>query len=265
MDKTTIENKKSFKTSDLKKMQLDFISTKAIKIKELLISYLSKENQSKYHILLSALKEWDGSMDKNRYEPLFYHLWLRNFEKALYEDIFKNKWTNVDGLSPTLTERILSGRTLSDKWLKHIDQHVNKTFTITLHQIETKYKSIQNSKWGSEHQAVHRNAVLSHIPLLKYISSFQHPVDGDGETLLRTEFSNDMRHPFYSDQSSGVRVIFDLSRQNTESILSTGESGHVFSMFYGDQHVLWKKGEYVNSSFVNNGEKRQYTLIFESS
>ena len=74
-----------------------------------------------------------------------------------------------------------------------------------------------------------------------------------------------MRHPFYSDQSSGVRMIFDLSNRNTESILSTGESGHILSIFYGDQHLLWKKGQYIKSSFTNDNEDNQYTLIFEKN
>ena len=53
-------------------------------------------------------------------------------------------------------------------------------------------------------------------------------------------------NPFVATYGSSLRAIFDFSDENNSMfILSTGQSGHIFSNHYDDQSILWQQQQYI--------------------
>ena len=96
-------------------------------------------------------------------------------------------------------------------------------------------------RWGDEHVAVLTHKVYSHIPLLDRVSDLSMPSSGGFYTLDRGggyEEPEDM--PFARTQGGGFRGLYDLADlDKSRFMITTGESGHIFSPHYGDLAPLW--------------------------
>ena len=100
---------------------------------------------------------------------------------------------------------------------------------------------MSNWRWGAEHVAVLTHKVYSHVPLLDRVSNLSMPSNGGFYTLDRGggyEEPEDM--PFARTQGGGFRGLYDLSDlEKSRFMITTGESGHIFSPHYGDLAPLW--------------------------
>jgi penicillin amidase len=96
-------------------------------------------------------------------------------------------------------------------------------------------------RWGAEHVALIKHKVFSHVPLLDRVSNLSRPSSGGFYTLDRGggyEVPADM--PFARTQGGGFRGLYDLSDlDKSRFMITTGESGHIFSPHYGDLAPLW--------------------------
>ncbi|MAH61444.1 MAG: hypothetical protein CMF42_04050 [Legionellales bacterium] len=241
-----LKNPRLFDIHDMQNMQLDITSVKADHIYKQLISSLSEEYKTTYKEIVQSLIQWHGQMDKTRFEPLFYHLWLRHLEQKLYQPWLHTQWQSVSKISPTLTERILNHQVQSPLWSQHLSDYINLAFIDTVRDLQLKYANILQAQWGDEHQIIQKNIVIDAIPILRNFSQLKSPIDGDGDTLYRTTFMNQKKHPFYSDRSSGLRMLFDMNQPEVKVMISTGQSGDLFSNHYADCFSLWLNGEYIS-------------------
>ena len=96
-------------------------------------------------------------------------------------------------------------------------------------------------RWGAEHQAQLTHKVYSHVPLLDRISDLSVASSGGFYTLDRGGgFETPADKPFARTHGPGFRGLYDLSDPTkSRFMITTGESGHIFSRHYGDFVPLW--------------------------
>ena len=92
-----------------------------------------------------------------------------------------------------------------------------------------------------EHVAVLRHKVYRHVPLLSRISDLSVASSGDFYTLDRgggVEVPPDL--PFARTHGAGYRGLYDLTDpEKSRFMITSGQSGHIFSRHYGDLVALW--------------------------
>ena len=91
-------------------------------------------------------------------------------------------------------------------------------------------------RWGDEHVALLQHKVYSHMPLLDRLSDLSMPSSGGFYTLDRGGgFEAPTDQPFARTQAGGFRGLYDLADPDkSRFMITTGESGHIFSPHYRD-------------------------------
>ena len=102
-------------------------------------------------------------------------------------------------------------------------------------------------RWGAEHVALLQHKVYSHVPLLDRVSDLWLPSSGDFYTLDRGGgFEAPADQPFARTQGGGFRGLYDLADPDkSRFMITTGQSGHIFSPHYRDLAPLWIDGKSI--------------------
>jgi penicillin amidase len=102
-------------------------------------------------------------------------------------------------------------------------------------------------RWGDAHRAHHENRGLGALPLIGALFNRDAAVSGSWFTLLRQ--SNRMSNadaPYRAFHGAGYRAVYDLADpDNSRFMISTGQSGNVFSPYYDDLVRLWAESRYI--------------------
>ena len=98
-------------------------------------------------------------------------------------------------------------------------------------------------RWGAEHEALLRHQVFSHVPLFAWMSDLSVPSSGGFYTLDRGGgFEADADKPFARTHGPGFRGLYDLADPaKSRFMITTGQSGHIFSRHYRDLVPLWNE------------------------
>ena len=71
-------------------------------------------------------------------------------------------------------------------------------------------------------------------------------MDGGPFTLLRADHAMRSEQPYAAIHGAGYRGIYDLAdSEHSLYIISTGQSGNLFSPHYDDLLGVWAKGDYI--------------------
>jgi len=71
-------------------------------------------------------------------------------------------------------------------------------------------------------------------------------MDGGAFTLLRADFAMRGAQPYAAIHGAGFRGIYDLAAPDRSLyVISTGQSGNLFSPHYDDLLGLWAHGGYI--------------------
>ncbi|MBY0428962.1 MAG: penicillin acylase family protein, partial [Alphaproteobacteria bacterium] len=181
--------------------------------------------------ILAAISRWDGSMARDKPEPLIYHAWL----DAIMRAQFGGQYTS-DVLWPRM-------------WaLEHqaIRADVIQTaFNDALAGLQTKYGAAwQQWRWGSEHIAPLKHPLWSHVPVLNQLTSLATETDGDGYTLRRGA-PLDYSKPFLAEHGAGYRGVYDVGNPaQSLFMIAGGESGQLLSPHYGNLRSEWSDGKF---------------------
>ena len=128
------------------------------------------------------------------------------------------------------------------------------SYKVTIAQLAKTYgSSITDWQWGSAHKSLHKHSTLGTTPLLDLFFNIKHSASGGENTIQRAAISNHGENPYENIQGPGYRAIYDLSDPDSSLyIISTGQSGNVFSKHYDDLNSLWDRGEYITMSLDLN-------------
>ena len=209
-------------------------------------------------LALKLLAEWNGEMNEHLPEPLIFYSWMRRLQERLVQDelgVLSQEFGNFD---PIFLERVFRNIDGASVWCD-IVQSISKEECDTIaelalydaiSELKAKYKvEITSLRWGDAHIAMHDHLTLGHIPLLNLLINLRQSVSGGDYTLQRGLSSGNEYNPFENVHAAVYRGVYDFSDPDSSLyIISTGQSGHLFSRHYDDLGQLWRRGEYIAMS-----------------
>jgi penicillin amidase len=202
---------------------------------------------------LALLRNWDGTMDRNRAEPLIFTVWLAALNRRLYADELGDWGAEFVSLRPDVVKLILTKHT---EWcddttttpVETCPEMLALSLGDALAWIEARYGSqVSRWRWGAAHHAEMRHRLFSVLPVINGFGTLSIEADGDGRTVNKADmFVRDAKAPYAARHGAGFRGIYTLADLDASRfILSTGPSGHPLSRFYDSMLKDWRDVRYV--------------------
>ena len=208
----------------------------------------------------AQLAGFDGRMAADRAAPLIFWAWQRQMAYAVF----------ADDVSASLWEKSLSGRNFQDAlervlqaddaaWCDNrgtplaescADQ-AGLALTRALEELQQRFGTdVAKWRWDAAHQARGEHRPFSRVPVLARLFELRAPVGGDTHTvnvsrvvLRQDKGTGDL---FHSDHGPSLRALYDLGDPaQSRVMLSTGQSGIVFSPQYRNLLQPWVQVKYV--------------------
>jgi penicillin amidase len=229
-------------------MQADHVSLAARELLPYLLR--QKPSDAMEAEAVDLLRSWDGTMDKDKPEPLIFEAWMEAMHRLVLVAKAGDPLREKGPFDATALTGILSGNTdwcpAKDKSSVPCDEVIEKALHEALAFLNARHGGDMLSwRWGDEHVTVLKNKFYAHVPGLSEIADFAVPASGDFYTLDRGGgFSSDPNLPFARTHAGGYRGIYDLADPaKSRFMIATGESGHIFSKHYGDLVAPWSAVE----------------------
>lgn len=215
--------------------------------------------ERKRQIALELLGNWNGEMNEHLPEPLIYSAWLRALQDRLIKDELGPLATEFKHVEPLFIERVFRNIDGASEWCDILQSSPKETCTdvsrISLDAailwLEENYTTdLASLRWGDAHQATHDHAVLGDVPVLRYFVNIRQSTSGGDNTLMRGRTQGGLGpDAFLNVHGAGYRGVYDFADPDSSLfVISTGQSGHLFSRHYDDLGALWRRGEYIPMS-----------------
>ncbi len=245
--------KPSFTIADFEAMQRDDVSVLA---QDLLPVLRALPRQPGIAGRTQAmLSDWDGTMAKDRPEPLIFNAALQLFVKQV---LAANAVPEADSgpwdsfalallVPPANTQaaatfcngdcRLELGRALHDSAL----------------DLAARFGADPAAwRWGSVHQAVFAHPLLGEVPGLGALAGRRVAVDGDDTTLFRG--GNGVLGQFAALHGAAYRGVYDLADlERSRFAVAPGQSGNLLSPHAWDMLPLWAAGRTVTIQAAPDG------------
>jgi penicillin amidase len=238
-------------------MQNDTVDTYALALKPHLIAAGPFQGADAGAARLIA--NWNGAMLQNRPEPLIFEAWARALARRIYADELGGNFPRFWSYRPEFTLRALTDTDGASRWCddKATPEMENcaSRIRLALHDAVTELsRSYGNdpARWrfGDAHKAIHLAQPFGLIPVIGPYFNREIAMDGGPYTLLRADNNMASATPYAAIHGAGYRGIYDLKDpDNSRYIISTGESGNLFSPHYDDLMRLWATGGYIAIPF----------------
>jgi penicillin amidase len=146
---------------------------------------------------------------------------------------------------------------VNTKEIETRDDIIRKSLTDALDELETTVsREVKDWQWGRIHKVTFKHAFSGVSWILdEVINIGPYEVSGDGTTIFNTEYPFYesiekyplFRHdPFECELGPSMRFIYDFAKPDEfYLILTTGQSGNIFSDNYSDMTNLFLKGKYM--------------------
>ncbi|MEM8576984.1 MAG: penicillin acylase family protein [Pseudomonadota bacterium] len=208
---------------------------------------------------LTLLAEWNGEMNEHLPEPLIYAAWLRALQERLVRDELGPMADALTHVEPLFIERVFRDVDGAARWcdvrqsapVETCPDMARLALDDALIWISETYGTeLETLRWGDAHQATHDHAVLGEVPLLRFFVNIRQSTSGGDNTLQRgLTRGGPGADAFQNVHGAGYRGVYDFADPNSSVfVISTGQSGHLFSRHYDDLAQLWRRGEYVPMS-----------------
>jgi penicillin amidase len=236
-----------------KSMQADTVDNYALQLKQRLLAagpFEGADGQA-----AGLLAQWDGAMAAARPEPLIFAAWARALARRIYGDELGARFPNFWGYRSEFTLRVLDGvdgeeRWCDDKATPEVEDCPSR-IKLALHDTVTELSGAYGGdparwRWGDPHKATHRAEPFGDFPLIGGFFNREVEMDGGPFTLLRADHSMRSSRPYAAIHGAGYRGIYDLANPDRSLyVISTGQSGNLFSPHYDDLLGLWAEGAYI--------------------
>jgi penicillin amidase len=223
---------------------------------------------------LDMLDAWDGTMARDRPEPLIFTSWLRQLNFSIYGDELAELTTAYWNLRPLFTASVLNGE--NGDWcaikgklaaMRAGSEPCKAVLAEALtHALDALQRQLGNDMsewyWGDLHRAHFRHPIFSGIPLLGRYADLSIASDGGDATVNRgsSHISNSL-DPYGHIHGAGLRVIFDLGDlDNSRYIIATGQSGNPLSPHYRDLLSAWRDGRNIKLE-MRRSDDREINIL----
>ncbi len=229
-------------------LQLDSVSLMARRLLPLMLDRLPEPDR--HPEVVELMRNWDGTMRRDRPEPLIFAAWLREFVRALAADELGAAFDEYWDYRPRFVESALTGQTqwcddIGTTTLEDCPSRLDSALDTALETLSRKLGGGPETwRWGNLHQARFEHPFWRRVPLIGPLANAFIEVDGGNDTInLGASRLADPDHPFAAVHGASFRGVYDLSDLgNSRLVLSTGQSGNPMSRHYRDMTPLWRTG-----------------------
>ncbi|MGQ9369958.1 penicillin acylase family protein [Azospirillum sp. A39] len=205
---------------------------------------------------VDLLKGWDGTMDRDRPEPLIYEWWLRELKRTLFADELGELFGETFYERNEIVRRALTDRRhwcddVATPAMESCADALVASLRSALDRLEDRHGGAPAAwRWGAEHRAPLAHRVLSRIPGFDAVFGLAVETDGSGTTVNRGGSRiADPDAPFAHVHGAGYRAVYDLADlARSRFVIATGQSGNPFSPHWGDFVERWRDGGTVTLS-----------------
>lgn len=244
-------------------IQLDTVDTYALALKKRLLA--AGPFQGAAAEAATALTAWDGGMLRAKHEPLLFSAWARALARRLYADELGPSFGGYWGYRAEFTLRVLDDVDGQSRWCddKATRETEDCASRIRLALDDALAEIGADTTWGDVHRSFHAARPFGTFPWIGGFFNREAITDGGAFTVLRADHRMGAREPYRAIHGAGYRGIYDLAdAENSLYMISTGQSGNVFSPNYDDLLPGWANGEYVTIPIAPDSIER--TSIFRT-
>ena len=234
--------------------QLDQVSLMAREMTPLLLSHVPADTRNS-DSLLTLLGNWDGTMDRQRPEPLLLILWVEKLKAAIAEDELDEVFPYLSGVQAEFLRTVLTKNT---HWCDDIKTSANETCH---QQVIVAWNGVKDwidatgiddpmgLTWGDRHVATFDHLLFGRLPVISSLGKMTVANGGDNYTInVGSHASSTARVPFRQGHGPAVRAVFDLGdRSKSLFAMAGGQSGHLASPHYDDLLISWRDGQYFGA------------------
>ena len=284
-----LESKDKHSVEDYMKYQSDVKSPYARQIVPYILSAFKNVDVKEKNLKesLRLLNEWSSfNFEMNKYlqTPAIFLSFFDKLMKNIYldemgEDLF-NQYVFLANVPYRNVLELLEEQNsawfdnVNTKEIETRDDIIRKSLTDALDELEkTVSKDVTDWQWGSLHTVTFKHAFSGVSWILdEVINIGPYEISGDGTTIFNTEYPFYesiekyplFRHkPFECELGPSMRFIYDFAKPDEfYLILTTGQSGNIFSDHYKDQTELFLSGKYMKLKTDEKSiETQQNTLL----
>ncbi len=231
-------------------MQNDIIDLYALALKQRLIKAGPfAQGDAPAANLISA---WNGAMEADRPEPLIFAAWARALARRIYADELGPQFRSFWAYRPEFTLRVLDGvegeqRWCDDRATPEVEDCASR-IRLALHDAVTELSARYGGdpsrwRWGVPHKAFNIQQPFGSFPVIGGFFNREITVSGGPFTLLRADNAMASPEPYAAVHGAGYRGVYDLANPDASRyIISTGQSGNLYSPHYDDLMALWAHG-----------------------
>ena len=234
----------------MKLIQGDIVSQAALSLLPVILNITPPNDKAE--IAIELLSHWDGAMKKDQIEPLIYMAWERELNRLVYADELADSFNDYFKSRTQLISQLLLQESI---WCDDIntqteescDDVITQALLNSLEYLSTNYgNNMQLWLWGDAHQAVFKNDVFTHVPILNNWADISLKNDGGPHTINTAATHYSANKPFEQYYGPRYRQIIDLSDlANSQFMISPGVSGNFLSPYYAHLSKRWANLQYI--------------------
>ena len=264
-----LDSQEKFSVDDVKKMLLDNTSILFREIKPFMLSQINESDNG----LKTELTNWDGSFQSNSIAATVFQKWAHETITACMRDEMDSAQWDVY-LQTNLFKRAIEVLIKNENsvWWDNVTTEVVETRDEIISMSYTKSIEVlkeelgddwQQWQWEKVHSLTHEHALGANPTLAKYFNVGPFPVAATNEVINNLGFKWTSAGEYQTSFGPSTRRIVDLSdpRNNSWSILPTGQSGVLFSPYYDDQAAMYVQGEFRKMVMNEEEIKRDGSLL----
>ncbi len=204
---------------------------------------------------IRLLRGWDGTMARDRPEPLLFAAWLRELVRSIFADelgpAFPQWWDD----HPLAVERALTTRQtwcddVATPSMEDCSSRIESALDAALSDLARRladqtWKGPADWRWETLHYASITHPLWDKVPLANRLADLRPEVAGGNDTVDRGAYrSADEQQPFAAVHGAGFRAVYDFADlSRSRFVLAAGQSGNPLSPHYRDMTGLWNDGE----------------------
>ncbi|WP_420318882.1 penicillin acylase family protein [Ekhidna sp.] len=268
--KQLLDPDSSVSIDDVKSMLLDNRSMMMVEVKGILLQAIKDTDRGD---LLRELLKWNGNFNQDDFRPLIFQKWVNEVLKAAqYDEIGEELWPIY---KRTHTYKVAAEHLIKNEKSKWWDNDttdviesrsdiIRNAFEVTVADLTNQWgQDYTKWQWGNAHSLRHNHAMGE---VLGFLNIGDFPVSGGNEVLNNMGYTYDEGKYQTILFGPSTRRIVDFSdvRNNSYSILPTGQSGNYFSPHYSDQAEMFANGEFrkmiMNHSIIKQSENKMVMI-----
>ncbi|WP_456424576.1 penicillin acylase family protein [Lutibacter sp.] len=257
-----LEKKGKINQEDMKIIQSDIYSEYGLKLAQIILETNSDKQDEKIKLskLSSYLQSWDGithteSVATTIVQEFMVTLLKNTFANKVSKDLYGQfiKFGNLNYAASVLLLKLNDES--QNKWFDNPNSEVieSKNQTIIKSLIEV-YDSLtlelgedlNDWKWGEIHRVEFKHQMGNIAPFKWFWNTTSKGYSGDLSTINPGTFTNIHNKPYHVNLGASMRHIIDFGNtDNSNLIITTGQSGRWLSPYYKDQENLWYNHKYI--------------------